>query len=538
MKKSLSFILMFFTVLIAFGQNDKSSKVETKLLVFPMYNINEIDPATVSAEFVAGDLVFAKEKMKDKKTTCKPKGGTIKDAVEVSTYYYEVPYTTPLSYIVAKDAKGNIVYAQQVSDSKPEEAKFGYDKCEYWVADKMKKDWEKQSAGFKNKIGTKVNYDLYNLAIELAKTNVYPSFRQEEIEVYTAKGRSFDYTTLDNTQETVIDIYKNIGKNGINADAYAKLNEAIKVWEKELQEVNLDDRKARISKDVALGLYENIMNANLYTYQLEKAINAGLEIKKIFGNFSNNRSRYIEERIQLIANIQIGANKNEQIISDLNQLNAIGQQIGAKSVAVKKLPASDFPKLKSEYIEFSANMYSEKMNASDKMTEDKIAAGEINPYDKYIIQGGNGKPMMLTPLTMAPELTALPKEICEITDLTSLTIMLNKIATIPPEIGNLKELTKLDLSKNMITALPAEIGGLTKLEDLSLKGNQITKLPAEMGNLKNLEKLDLSDNPITEFPEEMKNCTSLKKIVLKGTNISAEQQALLSKWFPDAKIKY
>lgn len=241
MKKSLLFILMFFTVLFAFGQKDKSSKVETKLLVFPMYNINEISPTTVTAEYVAGDLSFGNQKMKDKKSVCKPSGGTVKDAVEVSTYYYEVPYTKPLSYIVAKDASGNIVYAQQVSESTQEVVNFGYDKCEYWVADKMKKDWEKSSAGFKSNIAKKVDDELYNIAIELAKANVYPSFREEEIEVFTAKGKSYDYTALDNTQEIIIDVYKNIAKNGLSADAYSKLVEAIKVWEKELLEV---DRKS------------------------------------------------------------------------------------------------------------------------------------------------------------------------------------------------------------------------------------------------------------------------------------------------------
>ena len=46
-----------------------------------------------------------------------------------------------------------------------------------------------------------------------------------------------------------------------------------------------------------------------------------------------------------------------------------------------------------------------------------------------------------------------------------------------------KDIKELDLSKNNLTHLPVEIGQLTQLTKLNLSNNKLTHLPAEIGQL-------------------------------------------------------
>ena len=57
------------------------------------------------------------------------------------------------------------------------------------------------------------------------------------------------------------------------------------------------------------------------------------------------------------------------------------------------------------------------------------------------------------------------------------------LTSLPPEIGELTNLTGLNLSDNQLTSLPPEIGKLTNLTELVLSGDRLTSLPPEIGKL-------------------------------------------------------
>jgi Leucine-rich repeat (LRR) protein len=119
------------------------------------------------------------------------------------------------------------------------------------------------------------------------------------------------------------------------------------------------------------------------------------------------------------------------------------------------------------------------------------------------------------------ELTVLPPEIGQLTNLRELWLGGNQLTALPPEIGQLTSLEALGLGHNQLTALPREIGQLTSLGRLGLVGNQLTVLPPEIGQLTNLRRLELDDNQLTVLPPEIGQLTNLRRLELGGNQLSA-----------------
>ena len=116
-------------------------------------------------------------------------------------------------------------------------------------------------------------------------------------------------------------------------------------------------------------------------------------------------------------------------------------------------------------------------------------------------------------------LTQLPVEIGQLTQLTVLYLSNNKLTYLPVEIGLLTQLTVLYLYNNNLTQLPVEIGLLTQLTKLYLDGNQLTQLPVEIGLLTQLTKLYLVRNQLTHLPVEIGQLTQLTELYLSGNMI-------------------
>lgn len=510
---------MIFVAAVSVAQKDRSKDVETQYLSLPTYDLSQIDPSTITVEFAMGQSTYGVPQMKETESVCKPKGGSIKDAVKITTYYYQFVHHQPASYVVARSSSGEIVYANQASEASEGVAKFGYDKCEYWISDKLKKDWEAQKDKFMPTVHNGYEKDIFSAANEQAKSNVFLSYYPEKFEVYSGKGKLYDYTDMDGAFDLAMEAYISIKEKGINQEDADKLKQAIAVWEKELETEDLEDNKARISKDVSRGLRENCVRAYMHLYDFDNASKHARLFKDTYGNFSNNRSQAMDGLMKTIEFQRIAVEKNADLINDLAALNTKAQS-ASKNVETQNLGPAGLETLKSDYNKYRATQYLEVADSRKKQEEELVASGELNPYEKYVQDTGiTGKAIMFTMAPSAlsgfPELTEVPAQMCELTELSLLIIRNNKVETISPDIKKLTGLTKLDLTGNNIKTIPAEIGQLTELKTLNL-----------------------SKNPLTSIPDEIANCTNLKSLTLKETNLSKEEQEKLERLLPDTKIKF
>ncbi len=518
MKKINLMLATLFILVRAYAQKSADKKVATKFIYLPPYDVSAADPATITADFAAGKVTIGTKKLSDMESTCSRKGAeTLKESiVKVTTYYYTINMTTSESFMVARDAAGGVLYSEQLSKAEPSTFTFGKDKCEYWQAEKMKKDYAAKESSIMQSGERDFVNQQYNKARQVAKQNLTITSIPEELRVYYAKGKEFDYKDLESAMTTALDAYEEIGNKGPSDANFAKLKECIVIWEKELQETDAENKGARINKKIARSLHENCFNAYLYTYQIEEAKVHGRKALKLWGNFTNNQTIRLKTQIAAMDRRKAGVRANEGLVANLSDLNAKASAFKKVNIKVNKLTAADVPTLKAEYQQHglaSRIAENEEQNADEDAL---IESGELNPYQKYVTKSASqGDIIVMSTLTMQPELTELPKEMCELTSLEQISIWGNKISSVSPDIGKLENLTKLSLNNNQLTTLPPEIGQLT-----------------------NLKTLSLNKNPISSLPEEIKGCTSLKTLNLKGSSISSGDQAKLAEWLPNCKIKY
>jgi hypothetical protein len=130
------------------------------------------------------------------------------------------------------------------------------------------------------------------------------------------------------------------------------------------------------------------------------------------------------------------------------------------------------------------------------------------------------------------QLTSIPPEIGQLTNLTDLSLDCNQLTSIPPEIGQLTNLTALLIHTNQLTSIPPEIGQLTNLTALRLDGNQLTSIPPVIGQLTNLTALRLDGNQLTSIPPEIGQLTNLITLTIcrnEITHIPANVTRLLNR---------
>ena len=114
----------------------------------------------------------------------------------------------------------------------------------------------------------------------------------------------------------------------------------------------------------------------------------------------------------------------------------------------------------------------------------------------------------------------VPDGICQLTQLTTLSLSHNKLTILPDGICRLTNLTILDLSHNKLTILPDGLCELMQLTELYLHNNQLTILPDGIGQLTQLTILYLGNNKLTILPDGMWKLTQMRGLYLNYNKLT------------------
>ena len=167
---------------------------------------------------------------------------------------------------------------------------------------------------------------------------------------------------------------------------------------------------------------------------------------------------------------------------------------------------------------------------AENSTELDLSGKELTEIPPEIFQLSNLQILAL----FSNKITKIPNAIAALSNLQDLSLANNQITEIPDgllshsrsETAALPNLQWLDLSSNKITKIPDVIAALSNLQDLSLADNQITEIPDVIASLSNLQWLDLSHNQITKIPDAIAALSNLQTLNLYSNQITEIPDAI------------
>ncbi len=488
MKKTILTISFFGLTLFAFGQGIKELKTESSYLVYPKIPIEKIDIEKAKIEFAHGPVVVSDNKSVHKETNlCKAKGAKLKDAQAIDNYYYKIEYTSPDAFVRIKNEADEVVYMEKTSNKVSDYDYFGKNEC-YFLEAILESAYKKMKDSNDSMIVANEESAMYKKAQDFVKESLSFYYQDENIEVYYIKdSKEYQYPELEKAANTAVEGYTSLKNNYSAQEGKDKLLSAVQVWEKTVEEKDLNDKKARINRRIAGRLYHNIAIAYAYCQDFEKAlvsINAGLAM---YPGTSNNFTVLCESlRSRLY---------DQKKYFDMNKDAEVKISNGSESIQVVNLGNNAFDDFKNDYSAFNRNEMSDKIAEAKKIQEEAVASGQVNKYQDKVLHSATQGYMLALPSSMGAtslaeiqeamkKLDEFPIEACDLVQLNQLILKNNRIKVVPADIKKLVNLKRLDLSKNELTQLPAELGELKELKTLLLKGN-----PLNSGEVEKIQKL-------------------------------------------------
>lgn len=475
------------------------------------------DNADIMVEVAFGDFAIINKELKNTKVACKRVGAKInsmkvlKENVKMCPgFYYELTYRYPYILSITK-ADGEVLFMKAYD--KKGTTSFGYDKSGltgYLVQQQLDSVYQNTNPAVFSKASL---IDQMARAVPKINTALFFTEVTDDFKIGSGRGGKHDYTALTALRKKVIDALE--GRENVSET----LREAITVWEKTIEEVDLADKKARINRKVATAIYGNLALAYLYTHQFEKVEKYVKEHQRLARMAINQE---IAKRANFLSSIIRDRKARYQANPDMRIDNPVPIDDVAAQLSNKKHGISFVTPL-DKYDEFQQRISEREAVVLEEDTKEpkKEANTPENTLEKYrnrithtSIQGYT---LFLNDWYDSDLVNkALPVEICQLTELNDLRPYGLKLTSIPDEIGNLANLIRLDLS-----------------------GNKLETIPASIGKLEKLKVLDISNNSLKSLPEAIKNLSSLRKLKLKGNSFSKEMQANILSWVPKkCKVKF
>lgn len=446
----------------------KSKKVKSSYLSYPKVDVSKVDISTMKVDFCADEMTFLEKNVKKTTGLCKVKGASVTEAKAIDVFYYKINVLNPVSYIKVSNANNEIVFMEKTSGAEKGAVDFGMKNC-YWMESILKSAYEKEDRSFESERQKASSKSAMGNAQDFIDAALFFTYVPHELVVYSVKSKEYDYSDINTASEVAQEAFKGLKDDAENQAAQGKLNEALSLWEKALEESTPKVKDSRVNKKVTKALAENIAIAYMYLREYDKAqkvLSTAMVLEKNITTPSTDRRKVL---LSKITDLKKGYEINKTATINLTKVK----------VNVINKPSADFPQFVEE---FKIHGEAEKAEDASKLKEEHesgLADGSINPYQQYVVPVVTGNSLTLPNLSAkmmklpaGNKLEKFPEEVLDL-DVAVLILKGNNIKSIPASIVKLKDLKKLDLTKNQLISLPLELGELKKLKKLILKGNSI-----------------------------------------------------------------
>ncbi len=203
-------------------------------------------------------------KTSTKNTMVKQSNGTY-TSVPTTTYFYELKYRHPMRLKVVSPTLGVVSDDLMFNDDRTTRS------AEY------KSDYEARNAynSQKDAILSKaedqvVNENMASIRTQLNNQHGYAKTNRAA-DLYDVSSKKQDYSSINKAYESAFEGMMLLYESANPTRAKEKLAAATAMWEKDLSESNIKDKKSRINADVTLALLFNIAEANIWLGNFNRA---------------------------------------------------------------------------------------------------------------------------------------------------------------------------------------------------------------------------------------------------------------------------
>ncbi len=317
-----------------------------------------------------------------------------------------------------------------------------------------------------------------------------------------------------------MDAARDVALESLENGYFEGLSSPIKTWGEWAGKVDFTDKKAKVTRGLALGLQLNLAQAHLYRGEFTECAEAISDARALvlpggeeFVMLESLQDRLMKRRRALAANgdFELAADVEREKAPDFK--NVIGKRSENKDVRMIQ-PENRYDQIGEDMASWAAVAVEGSPEAAaakrGEVTMEQRLGGRLQ-------QTIGGMMLQLSPL-MDPDLVG---------------------DDFPEEILSIPNLVYLDISGMKFGALPNEIDRLSALQTLIVTRNDLEDLPPSLGNLSGLKKLFVSKNDLNGLPASLTRCTQLKVVDIKGNPIQPDSIEQLKQMLgEDVKVKH
>ena len=443
---------------------------------------------------------------------------------EVLTHWAEIVHTMPVR-VTLSDADGNVLDGFEVNT--PNVVRYGNESISTIESSKGSFSYSKGFLRFDNAdavrnrlksfegqrfVRRKAVLKQLSKVIDELETRLFFLETKHEIDIHVGKGKH-DYSALELAQEQAIAAFK-----AGNVDA---LDAPIATWNAWTDMVDFTNKKAKVTKKVAIGLHLNLAVSHLYRNEFGPAAEAlsaarGLAIgdPATLAKCDLLLDRLSKRRRAEIANPNFVVPSKDEVEREKapDFKSTIGKRSQNKDVDMI-MPGDRYAEMGNILARWNEEAIAGSAEASAAETAEASLAQRLGARLTSTIGGVS---LSLSPF-IDRDLVGKP---------------------LPSEVFDIPKLVHLDLTGMKMGALPEDIDRLSMLQILVVSNNDLTELPASLTNIPTLKRVVARNNQLTSLPEGMENLTELKSVDVKGNPFDdGAKVQTIRRFGDDVKIK-